>query len=283
MSCILKLKQIYEDLTEVDKKIADYILDNAEAISKLSVSELASNSKTSTASIVRFSRKMGYAGFGDLKIEIAKDLMVKEKEYTYVDENYDCNIDSVINKIANKNIETINQTRLLNDKDVISESVEKIINAKNIYIFGVGGSALVALDLQMKLLRINKQAFTSLDSHTQLMVSSNIDKDDIAIAISYSGESKEVIKSIENAKSRGSKTVCITKFSDNPLSKMCDLKLVVPNIEKKLREGAISSRIAMLTLIDIIYISIIQENLNDAEHKLQETKRILDYLNIEHS
>ncbi|WP_418721810.1 MurR/RpiR family transcriptional regulator, partial [Clostridioides difficile] len=49
--------------------MADYILNNTEAISKLSVSELASNSKTSTASIVRFSRKMGYSGFGDLKIE----------------------------------------------------------------------------------------------------------------------------------------------------------------------------------------------------------------------
>ncbi|HBL8636812.1 TPA: MurR/RpiR family transcriptional regulator [Clostridioides difficile] len=280
MSCILKLKQIYEDLTEVDKKIADYILNNTEAISKLSVSELASNSKTSTASIVRFSRKMGYLGFGDLKIEIAKDLMGKENEYTYVDENYDCNIDSVINKITNKNIETINQTRLLNEKDIIKEAVEQIIKAKNVYIFGVGGSALVALDLQMKLLRINKQAFTSLDSHTQLMVSSNVDKEDIAIAISYSGESKEVIKSIENAKLKGCKVICITKYSDNHLSKISDLKLVVPNIEKRLREGAISSRIAMLTLIDIIYISIIQENLNEAEQKLQETKRILDYLNI---
>ncbi|WP_042743780.1 SIS domain-containing protein, partial [Clostridioides difficile] len=168
----------------------------------------------------------------------------------------------------------------LNEKDIIKEAVEQIIKAKNVYIFGVGGSALVALDLQMKLLRINKQAFTSLDSHTQLMVSSNVDKEDIAIAISYSGESKEVIKSIENAKLKGCKVICITKYSDNHLSKISDLKLVVPNIEKRLREGAISSRIAMLTLIDIIYISIIQENLNEAEQKLQETKRILDYLNI---
>ncbi len=162
--------------------------------------------------------------------------MGKENEYTYVDENYDCNIDSVINKITNKNIETINQTRLLNEKDIIKEAVEQIIKAKNVYIFGVGGSALVALDLQMKLLRINKQAFTSLDSHTQLMVSSNVDKEDIAIAISYSGESKEVIKSIENAKLKGCKVICITKYSDNHLSKISDLKLVVPNIEKGLEK-----------------------------------------------
>ncbi|OJT71343.1 RpiR family transcriptional regulator, partial [Clostridioides difficile] len=71
---------------------------------------MASNSKQVQQVVrFRFLRKWGYCGFGDLKIEIAKDLMGKENEYTYVDENYDCNIDSVINKITNKNIETINQ------------------------------------------------------------------------------------------------------------------------------------------------------------------------------
>lgn len=93
---------------EVDKKIVDYIFNNIEVISKFFVLELVLNLKISIVSIVRFFRKMGYLGFGDLKIEIVKDLMGKENEYIYVDENYDCNIDSVINKIINKNIEIIN-------------------------------------------------------------------------------------------------------------------------------------------------------------------------------
>lgn len=111
------------------------------------------------------------------------------------------------------------------------------------------------------------------------MVSSNIDKE----AIASSGESTEVIKSIENERLKGCNVICITKYSDNHLSKIIDLKLVVPNIEKKLREDSISSSIVTLTLIDIIYISIIQENLNEPEQKLQETKRILDYLNIDNA
>jgi len=61
---------------------------------------------------------------------------------------------------------------------------------------------------------------------------------------------------------------------------MCDINLFVPNIENKLREGAISSRIAMLTLIDIIYISIIQKNLEDYKSKLESSKIAMDYLKI---
>ena len=280
MSCILKINNMYDDMTDVDKKIADYINENKELITKLSVSELAQNANVSSASIVRFSRKLGYSGFGELKIEIAKDLTLNSKDYSYIVKDSDIGINNIVNNITNKTIETITNTTKLNELDTIEKSIEEIINAKNVYIFGVGGSALVALDLQQKLLRINKPTITFLDSHNQLMVSSNLNKDDVAIAISYSGKSKEVIKAIENAKSNGSKCISITKYGENDLTNMCDINLFIPNIENKLREGAISSRIAMLTLIDIIYISIIQKDLEDSKSKLEKSKIAMDYLKI---
>jgi len=280
MSCILKINNIYDNMTDVDKKIANYINENKELITKLSVSELAQNANVSSASIVRFSRKLGYSGFGELKIEIAKDLTLNSKDYSYIVKDSDVGINNIVNNITSKTIETITNTTKLNKLDIIEKSIEEIINAKNIYVFGVGGSALVALDLQQKLLRINKPTITFLDSHTQLMVSSNLDKEDVAIAISYSGKSKEVIKAIKNAKNNGAKCISITKYGENDLTNMCDINLFVPNIENKLREGAISSRIAMLTLIDIIYISIIQKNLEDYKSKLESSKIAMDYLKI---
>ena len=280
MSCILKINNIYDNMTDVDKKIADYINENKESISKLSVSELSKKSNVSSASIVRFSRKLGYSGFGELKIEIAKDLTLNSKDYSYIVKDSDVGINNIVNNITNKSIETIANITKLNELATIEKAIEKIINSKNVYIFGVGASSLVALDLQQKLLRINKPAITFLDSHTQLMVSSNINKDDLAISISYSGKSKEVIKSIENAKINGTKCISITKYGENDLTNMCDINLFVPNIENNLREGAISSRIAMLTLIDIIYISIIQKDLNYAESKLESSKSTVECLKV---
>ena len=280
MNCILKINNIYNELTDVDKKIADYINENKYLISKLSVSELAENSNVSSASIVRFSRKLGYSGFGELKIEIAKDLTAKSKDYSYIEEDRGVGVSSIVSKITNKTIESIIHTTKLNELDMIEESIKELINAKTVYVFGVGGSALVALDLQQKLLRINKPTITSLDSHTQQMISLNLGEDDVAIGISYSGRSKEIIKSIENAKSKGAKCIGITKYGENYLNKICDINLYVPNIENNLREGAISSRIAMLTLIDIIYISMIQKDLNGAQSRLEASRMTVDYLKI---
>ena len=166
MSCILKINNIYDNMTDVDKKIANYINENKELITKLSVSELAQNANVSSASIVRFSRKLGYSGFGELKIEIAKDLTLKSNDYSYIVKDSDAGINSIVNNITNKTIETINNITKLNELDTIEKFIEEIINAKNVYVFGVGGSALVALDLQQKLLRINKPTITFLDSHT---------------------------------------------------------------------------------------------------------------------
>jgi len=166
MSCILKINNIYSDMTGVDKKIADYINENKELITKLSVCELAQNANVSSASIVRFSRKLGYNGFGELKIEIAKDLTLNSKDYSYIVKDSDVGINNIVNNITSKTIETITNTTKLNKLDIIEKSIEEIINAKNVYVFGLGGSALVALDLQQKLLRINKPTITFLDSHT---------------------------------------------------------------------------------------------------------------------
>ncbi len=279
MSCILKINNLYNELTDVDKKIADYINENKKIVSKLSVSELSEKVNVSTASIVRFSRKIGYEGFTELKLELAKDVILEEKQYSYIDKSKDVSVKNTVEKIAIKNSDIINQTVLLNSEEVIKKIVDLIDESKNIYIFGVGGSAIVSLDMQLKLLRINKNAFASLDSHTQLTVSSNLTDSDLVIAISYSGNTREVIKCIENAKLNGSKCVSITKYGVSSISKLSDFNLYVPNVEKNLKEGAISSRIAMLTLIDIIYISLIQNDVCSAEKMLEESRKTIEDMN----
>ena len=192
MNCSLLIKQIYDKMTESEKKIADYVLVNSSEVYKFSASELANITKTSSSSVVRFSRKLGFEGFQEFKIELAKDDInpVENIEYDYIDT--EDNIREVIVKTANKNIQSINDTISLLDEHTIEEAIQAIKNAKNIYIFGIGESALIGLDLQYKLLRIHKNAMISLESHVQLSMSANISNDDIAIGISYLGKTKEV-------------------------------------------------------------------------------------------
>lgn len=130
----------------------------------------------------------------------------------------------------------------------------------------------------MKLVRINKNTITFTDSHMQLMSSNNITERDVAIGISYSGESKEVVESMKKSKYNKATCIGITKFGERSLSSLCDINLYVSNVENSLREGAISSRIAMLTLVDIIYIALIQNDIKENEAKLMATRELVKVL-----
>ena len=280
MNCSLLIKQIYDKMTESEKKIADYVLVNSSEVYKFSASELANITKTSSSSVVRFSRKLGFEGFQEFKIELAKDDInpVENIEYDYIDT--EDNIREVIVKTANKNIQSINDTISLLDEHTIEEAIKAIKDAKNIYIFGIGESALIGLDLQYKLLRIHKNAMISLESHVQLSMSANISNDDIAIGISYLGKTKEVYSALSKCKEKGAKFITITKFEENPVSSLGDIKIQVPFVEKDLRIGAISSRIVQLTVIDILFVGLTKENFSDVEKYLKETRNMIEELRM---
>lgn len=279
MNCSLIIKQSFENMTDSEKKIAEYVLNNASEIYRLSAAELASLTDTSGASVIRFVKKIGFEGFQEFKIALAKN-DVEEKgeevDYDYIDVKD--TVREVMSKTARKNIKTIEDTLELLDEKQVEEAIDAIQKAKHIYLFGVGASALIALDFQYKLLRINKNAFMHLDSHMQLSIAAHIEAEDVAIAISYAGKTKEVYSALSKAKEKGAKCISITKYGSNPVSSIADIKLQVPSIEKDLRVGAISSRIAQLTLIDILFIGVAKNNFGQIDRSLRETRKMVEEL-----
>src|SRR5690606_12795599 len=123
----------------------------------------------------------------------------------------------------------------------------------------VGSSLLVAADFQYKLARINMPVILHMDHHLQLVSATNMGKDDVAIGISHSGKTNETYKALETAKKRKAKTISITKFGYNPISNISDIKIYTTEVEKHLRMGAIASRIAQLTVVDILFINIVKQ------------------------
>ena len=154
--------------------------------------------------------------------------------------------------------------------------IEAMVNAKRIYLFGIGASGIVAMDLQQKLLRINKNSLYQMDPHTQISSSVHITNEDVAIGISYSGETKEVNTPLKIARENGAKTIAITRYNKNSLSKIADYTVYLPNDEKELRVGAITSRIDALTIVDILYLGVAK---NDFERTKSDIKKTRDIIN----
>ena len=172
------------------------------------------------------------------------------------------------------NLKAMSQTYRLMNMNHLKEAIDLISNCNNIYIFGVGASGLVAQDFQYKLSRIKRIAIYQKDSHTQLISAVNIEPNDIAIGISYSGETKEVNLALKKAKELGAKTIGITKFN-NTLSKIVDISLHVPSEEKEIRVGAITSRISALVITDLLYLGVAKNNLKKTEEYILKTREFV--------
>jgi len=282
LSCILKIREIYEELTPAEKKLANYVLENGDQVVSLAASDFAELCDTSPASVIRFVKKLGFEGLQDFKIDIAKGLALKlnNQENVYEAVTVHDSTRDIITKIARGNIKAIEDTVGVLDEESVSEAIKALIEANHINIYGVGASGLVAQDLQYKLMRISKSVSMYMDSHTQLTSSIHMKKGDVAIGISHSGRTLEVYKALEKSKLRGAKTISITKYGNSPISEIADIKLYTASVEKHLRTGAIASRIAQLTVIDIIFIGVARNNYTEIAKFIQDTRDMVEDLKI---
>ena len=282
MSSILRIKSLQDNFTDSEKKIAKYILGHEDEVYNLTAEELANVTETSPASIIRFSKKVGYSGFQELKISIAKDTIenkINEDKIYEAITTHDSTAETM-EKVALENIKAIKDTIKLVDEDAIDEAVDAISVADEINLFGVGSSSLVAADFQYKLVRINMPVFLHMDYHLQLVSATNISERGVAIGISHSGKTKETYEALKAAKKAGAKTISITKFGNNPISEIADIKIYTAEVEKNIRMGAIASRIAQLTIIDILFVNIIKKNYDTIPACILKTGYIIEDLRI---
>ncbi|MGE5630381.1 MAG: MurR/RpiR family transcriptional regulator [Caulobacteraceae bacterium] len=282
MSCILKIREIFEELTPSEKKLASYVLEHGDEVVSLAASDFAELCETSPASVIRFVKRLGFEGLQDFKIDIAKALALKlnSQENVYEAVTVHDSTRDIINKIARGNIKAIEDTMSVLDEASVSNAIDALIAANHINIYGVGASGLVAQDLLYKLMRISKSASAYLDSHTQLSSAIHMKDGDVAIGISHSGRTLEVYKAMEKSKLRGAKTISITKYGNSPISEIADIKLYTASIEKHLRTGAIASRIAQLTVIDIIFIGVARNNYSEISKYIQDTRDMVEDLKL---
>lgn len=270
---LIRIKEIIDNLNPSEKKIAEYILKSPKEISDLSIKDLADKSGSSQSAVVRLCKILGYKGYKEFRITIAKDTAKTNKdENMYNDINPQDNIDTIITNISYNNKKSIDNTVEVLSKEALKEAVRVISKADKIDFYGVGASYIIALDAFQKFTRINKNVRATSDTHLQIEFASNLKMGDVAVAISYSGETKDTFESIEVAKDAGATTISITKFGNNSISNLCDINLFVLSPEITFRSGAMSSRIAQLNVIDVLFTSVAGCMFDDVKEFLENTR-----------
>ncbi|MGQ9631646.1 MAG: MurR/RpiR family transcriptional regulator [bacterium] len=268
--CLARLRGVYPSLNPAEMKVADFILKDPEAVIRLSITEVAEKSDTSEATVVRVSQLIGYQGFQELKIVLARDL---GGSFRYIHEEIKRgdSASAIAEKVFQGNIQAIRDTLDILDRGEFERAIDAIRKAHHVDFYGVGTSGFVALDAQNKFLRIKIPSRAFIDPHSQAMSAALLDKGDVAVGISHSGSTKDIVDALSIAKSAGATTICITNYTHSPIIKVADIKLYTASRETTFRSGAITSRIAQLSIIDALFLGVAMSRYDETIEYLERT------------
>ncbi|MGG1311104.1 MurR/RpiR family transcriptional regulator [Cohnella laeviribosi] len=274
---LIKIRDMKDSLTPVERRVADYILANVEEIPHLSVKSLAQLSKTSDASVLRFCKTMGYSGYRSFIVSISASLgsMEDEQKDQYTDIQPGDDLSVIISNISRNNCKSIEDTLSVIDRNEVARAVEALRTCNRIVLFGIGASGLVCKDAEQKFSRINKICHAYTDGHSQLTAATLMGKGDVAIFVSNSGSTADILDALDIVKKNGAKTIAITKYNKSELAEKSQIVLSISTPELTFRSGAMGSRIAMLTVIDMLFAGVASAEYQKVKRYLTKTHNIL--------
>lgn len=270
---VMKIKNKLSAFTEAEQKVAIYIVENAHYIPTMTTKELAQQAKASEATIVRFCKTIGVGSFKMLKVILAKENTMVEKNINDFSLIHSGDTpSSLFHKVTYFNKSAIELTLKSVDRKELEQAVTLLKCAKKIAFFGVGGSYPPAIDAQYKMMKLGFHSFASPDFHYMVSLITTMTEEDVLVVISTSGKTKEAVELANYAKNQKVSVIAITTLQKSPLYKIADLNLCIPHVEEEHRIGTIASRMTQLTIIDTLYLSVFRLMGNDIVDVLNKSR-----------
>jgi DNA-binding MurR/RpiR family transcriptional regulator len=273
---MVSIRSILPSLPPAERRVADDVLRHPAEVVSLSIGDLAQQAETSEATVTRFCKRAGFSGYPDLRLAMATEVGRSSAPQSGglivgTDVRPDDALADIVAKVGALDARAIADTVDQLDVASLARVADVVIAARRVELYGIGASGLVAIDLEQKLRRIGLPAAVSVDGHAAMTTAAVLTDADVAIGISHSGETLDVIDPIEQARRMGATTVAITNYPRSSLATAADLLLTTAAQESLFRAGAMSSRSAQLTVIDCIYLAVAQRDYDDTVQALART------------
>lgn len=274
-SPLVQIRSLLPGLARAEQRVARAVLADPAAIARQSITEVAEAATTSETTVTRFCKAIGVGGYPDLRIALAAEAARTTQQDRALggDIGPDDDVGAVVGKVAYADAKAVEETAGQLDRAVLQQLVEAVSAARRIDVYGVGASAFVALDLQQKLHRIGLTCFAWSDTHAALTSAALLRSDDVAIGVSHTGATAEVVEALREADRRGATTAALTNFARSPITEVAGHVLTTAVRETAYRSGAMASRIGQLTAIDCLFIGVAQRDLDQTRQALDATSR----------
>jgi len=270
---LMNIRSIKDRLRNSEKKVAEYVLSHPDKVIRSSITDVAEEAATSEPTVIRFCRSMGLRGFMDLKLKLARDL--PSSKYIHENVSEDDSLPEIFNKLFNSSRESISNTMRSLDLKLMEQACDALAKARRIEFYGVGGSGVVARDAYHKFFRLGIACSVYDDPHMQVMSAALLGEQDVVVAISHSGSTRDILESIAIAKNKGATIIGIVGEHKSPMAKLCDITLSVNIQEAALRFAPMASRLVQLVVIDVLFVSVAMKGFDKFKERLDDVKHSL--------
>lgn len=269
---MMRIRFQLPSLPRAERVVAEALLENPEAISGLTLAQLAKETGSSDASIIRFCRRMGFKGYTDFKNAFIcrRDLNEEDEEK----ENQDSMM-VILKKVFKGNMQTLTDTLSLATTNY-DEALNAMVNAKSIHFFGVGDAYAVCQLAHMKITRLGISGSAYSDVTQQLVAAANIRPGDVAFSVSYEGRSRNVVEAMKIAKERGAVTICITKMNKSPLLHYVDIALFISVSDLTIGREKVARRVADQAILDALFVGMSIRMGKEAVKRMQDTHKVME-------
>lgn len=247
-----------EFFSDIDCRIADYVLEQQEKLKGTSVRKMAKELYVAPSTIIRFCQKVGYEGFNDLREDYLKEVEYLSSHFQSLDPNFpfeqgDKDIITA-NKIETLYEEILRDCRSLLDPEMVSRVIGMIDRAEEVFVCSGGAQMGLVEVFRDKMMKAGKMVHRSNRSEEGFYQSCYCSPKSGFILISYTGETNNVLKIGKKVKERGIPSVAITSYGNNTLSELCDMCLYVSTREKLINNlGTFGLNVSVMYLLDVLY------------------------------
>lgn len=277
MSCLVKMRAVRDELSANEKKIAEFILANSALIRDYSSQHLAGSIGVSQSSIVKFSQKLGYRGFTDLKLAIHEAVVKSESENNEINKrkHRSSGEESLQDQLYHLKQEALISTMELNDEKKILSAVKVLESGKRIQIVALGAGSPVARNFASMLVRLGKLVIAEMDTYGHLASVAMLGKGDVVFVISFSGQSTIMIRIAKQAKKAGVTVISLTSYSANPIKSLADVQLFsVVGQEGKFEIPQIIASTSQQHVVDLLFSMLVKRDRRGKELLLRSQKMI---------
>ena len=262
MSCLVKIRAFEDELSPNERKIARFILESPGLIRDYSSQNLANSVGVSQSSIVKFSQKLGYQGFPDLKLAIHEAVLLGENKEG-ADDHPDAlpaSERSARERMFRIKNEALRNTMELNDEKRLMAAVDVIEKSDRIQIIALGAGSMVARNFASMLIQIGKSVIADVDTYIQLSSVATLGPGDAVFLISFSGQSPRMLDIVKQAKKAGTTIVTLTNYNANPVRSLADVQLYSVSRVGENEVPQIVSSTSQQYLVDLMFSELVRRS-----------------------